>query len=133
MHVVYSWWLRDHISCPSTTRRYDLDLPYGRTNIIAAWRRTCIRGNKVSTVIMTGSLPARRYGIWSANEWTRRTKGWLVRSCISVSFVNRLRIYIYLTYQLNIFYLKIYPVERDGFFLVFFVSANNCIFVNFWA
>jgi len=77
-------------SVPFYSEKVRLGSALWRTNIIAAWRRTCIRGNKVSTVIMTGSLPARRYGIWSANEWTRRTKGWLVRSCISVSSVNKL-------------------------------------------
>jgi len=77
-------------SVPFYNEKVRLGSALWRTNIIAVWRRTCIRGNKVSTVIMTGSLPARRYGIWSVNEWTRRTKGWLVRSCISFSFVNKL-------------------------------------------
>lgn len=95
--VVYGWCLRDYISSPAASEKVRLGAALWRTNIIAIWRRTCIRVNKVSTVIMTGSLPARRYGIWSANEWTRRTKGWLVRPCISVSFVNRLRIYKYRT------------------------------------
>lgn len=78
-------------SCFLVERRVRARFALWRTSIIAWARRACIRSNKVSAVIMTGSLPARRNGIWSVNEWTRRTKGWLVPSCNFHSPVNKPR------------------------------------------